>query len=72
MTEHLVKMLRSAGEDQRFSYCCTDSVMKSIPGIKKQEFVVPLGNPEGRKKAFSERLLFWIIFIPINGVVFLE
>lgn len=46
--------------------------MKSVPKIKKHKDVVPFGNSAGRKEAFSEWLLFWIIFIPIDGVGFLE
>lgn len=34
--------------------------------------MVPRRNPEGRKEAFSDCLLFWIIFVPGNGVETLE
>ena len=66
-TEHRhIKMLRPAGQDLRLSYCYTDS--ESVTRTKKHEDSVPFGNPcIGRKEAFSEWSLFWVIFIPSNS-----
>ena len=51
-------MLRPVGWDLRLSSCCTDSVMKSIPRVKKHKDAEPFGNSADRREALSEQLLF--------------
>lgn len=53
-----MKMQRPAWQDLRLSCGYTDSVTESITRTEKQEDMVTFRNSEGRKEAFSDRLLF--------------